>query len=460
MINIDDNVKELYYSDNSIKSVKVEVEGMPEPEIVLEESMVLKESILQNDSLEFVGCISSYFSVQIYFDAKYKYKGKRVKAYIEVDDTGYIPLFDGIINNAKKTGDNDIIKIEAYDYLYDLGNVDVTDWYNNHRPTTLNGLLYELADYVGLQLSDVYMPNGNIACYFSSSKEVSQLSALHLLKHICQINGGYGRINRDGLFEIMYLNENLVPKKYPSAKLLPLHNNDLYPNMPGQVRPVMKVDENLPFYMDLEYDEYNVQPIQRVVIRDNEEAMPVSYGTGKNKYIIQGNLFAYNQPSAVLMEMAKNIYLQTEGISFTPFEADNYGLPWIECGDNIWYVDAQESSNVRKKFIVFSRNLKGIQILNDSYSAYGDYMQNEFITDLGSRIESLKDSQNKDRMATNDGLNELKKRVARLEAIVNSFTDAIASRNYKEKPIAEALFDGNFTSVQDDILIKEGEDNE
>lgn len=440
MLKVSDEVKSAYNSDSCIKSLKVifpELNLTFNNEQIISESFKLKESVLEGDSLEFIGCISSYMSVQIH-NLEANVKNRRVEVYVTDNVTNTeIPLFVGVVDSATKKGYEGVKTIEAYDDLYHLGEIDVTDWYNEHPTTTVQRLLVELAELSGFEIDKgITMPNGMVTAFCGLYNQASQLSALILLKQICQINGGFGRINRYGKFDMLFLTDELAIKRFPATILFPFHDYNLYPNQPGTVEPTKRPDFTFPFYENVEFEEFNVKAIDKVVIRDYEDEKGVFYGTGNNKYIIQGNLFAFGQTQLDLQVIAGQIYKRTNGTSFTPFNSKNYGLPWVECGDNVYYKDIDGEEEIKRSFFVFSRTLSGIQYMKDTYTTKGQENQSEFITDLGSQIKNLTEQIKKEK--EKDEIEELRKRVARLEALVGSVRTVTGLP--VDSPISEALW--------------------
>lgn len=444
MLVVSDAVKSAYNNDSCLKTLRVifpELNLTFENEQIIGESFKLKESVLEGDSLEFIGCISSYMSVQI-FGLDANVKNKKVEVYVIDNITNTeLPLFKGIVDSAVKKGYEGVKTIEAYDVLYHLGEIDVTDWYNEHSQTTVQQLLVELAELSGFEVDKgITMPNGMIDAYCGLYNNVSQLSALLLLKQICQINGGFGRINRNGKFDMLFLTDELAIKRIPSTILFPFHDYNLYPNQPGTVEPKHKPDFTFPYYESVEFEEFNVKAIDKVVIRDYEDEEGVYYGTGDNKYIIQGNLFAFGQTKLALQNIAGQIFKRTNGNSFTPFKSKNYGLPWVECGDNVFYKDLEGEEEIRRSFFVFSRTLSGIQFMKDAYTTKGKENQSEFVTDLGSKLKNLTDQVQAKKDKEKNELEELKKRVARLEALLGSSRTVTGLPT--DRPVAETLDTG------------------
>ena len=115
-------------------------------------------------------------------------------------------------------------------------------------------------------------------------------------------------------------------------------------------------------------------------------------------------MFTLNKTDAELRGIAQKIYASVKNVEFVPFEAENSGYPFIEVGlDGVEYYaynfEASANSNNRdiytkKTFYVFNRTLKGIQDLKDTYGVDGDEYQKEFITDVSTQIEQLRQNIN------------------------------------------------------------------
>lgn len=164
--------------------------------------------------------------------------------------------------------------------------------------------------------------------------------------------------------------------------------------------------EYFSFYRGVDYEEFEVKVIDKVTVRQSEDDPGVTYGSGINNYIVQGNIFTYGLSKQELTAIAKNIYNSIGGFSYYPFQSENNGLPFIECGvDAVSYyvVDWEKTMGTKKArsgcsdivyeqrpFYVLNRELSGIQALKDSYSAKGEEYQSEFITDLQTQIDLLK----------------------------------------------------------------------
>lgn len=400
-MDVSEATKKAYKSDSVHKNLNI---YFPELDLsishpnIYAESMRLKESILEKNSIEFVGCIASMFSIQIYGISS-DLKGKKIEASISADDTDDIYIFHGVVDSAVKQSNKNYKKITAYDELYTKGNIDVSSWYNSLTfPVSLKNLRDSLFEYIGITQEEKELPNDSIL--ISKQYDPKSLQALSVIKAICQINGAFGIINRDGKFEYRILGK--ISNPYPSMYLFPSTN--LFPANPvvavaAAERMASEIQaENFSFYKKVNYEEYEVKPVDKLTIRQNENDAGVTYGAGTNNYIIQGNMFTYGLDNSTLKSVAANIYQNVQGFSYHPFTSDNNGLPFLECGkDAVSYtmVDYENSTNGnieynQQEFYILNRDLTGIQALRDSYGANGEEYQTEFVTDLQTQIDVVK----------------------------------------------------------------------
>lgn len=339
-------------------------EYIPDASIVMD-TMQLKESLSESDSIEFVGCISSQFQVQLNSLPTQcgDLKGKKIYVNIKSNDTEAIPLFHGYIDDVQMAANKNYKTITAYDELYVKGNRDIAYWYNSLTfPITLKQLRTSLFNYLGM----TEKPSVLIADNIEITKQYSPktLKALYVIKSICQINGVFGIINRQGLFEYRDL------AQYESTFV--------------------------PWYKGLEFQEYDVNPVDKITIRQSSNDEGVSFGSGENTYIIQNNFFTYNMAEGNVSYIAEQLLNKIGGVIYKPFKSDNDGYPWVEVGDMVGYyvydfVNSSSGSDVYvpMEFICLNRTMSGIKALKDSYSASGDEYQREFITDLQSVVDTI-----------------------------------------------------------------------
>lgn len=413
------NVKNAYHKDTVTKYVSLSF-----PEIgkevygkdIYTESLRLSEKLIDKQSMEFVGCIASMFKISVH-GLNYDIKGKKITVRIWTDGTEEEPvtLFNGIVDSAVSQSNKWNKEITAYDELYTRGNTEVAAWYKSLKfPITLKNLRDSLFAYIGLEQVATSLPNDGVT--IKKWYDPNTLQALAVIKAICQINGAFGIINREGKFEYRILGD-IKQTAYPSLTLFP--SNNLFPSDPdvaasAAARIADEINaEYFSFYRRVDYEEFEVKVIDKVTVRQSEDDQGVTYGSGTNNYIVQGNIFAYGLSKQELTAIAKNIYNSIGGFSYYPFQSENNGLPFIECGiDAVSYyvVDWEKTMNGQKNrsggldivyeqrpFYVLNRELSGIQALKDSYSAKGEEYQSEFVTDLQTQIDLIKKNQGADK---------------------------------------------------------------
>lgn len=363
---VSDAVKTAYKSNSVTKYITLNFPDLnktiPMSQIYYE-SMSLQEAVIDGADIEFVGCISSCFKIKVN-NVSDELKNQKIIATIYTTGTEDEPinLFTGYVDSAVKQSDKRIKEITAYDALYTKGNTDVAYWYNTQSfPMTVKDFRDSLFERIGITQVETDLANDEIIV--TKDYAPSSLNAISLIKAVCQLNGVCGIINRDGNFEYRKLTT-------------------------GETST-----ETLGFYKSVEYEDYTIKPVDKIMVRDTEDDEGVTYGDGENTYIVQGNIFITGKTDEQKLSIAENIYNNVSGISFCPFSTNNNGLPYIECGvDTLTYsvLDDDGTSFVDKSFIPMSRTLSGIQDLRDEYVAEGEEYQSEFITDIQLQIDSIK----------------------------------------------------------------------
>lgn len=375
-------------------------------ESVHSESMNLVESLLDKGSIEFVGCIASKFKIKVN-GLKEDVKGKKLTVDIRTDNTMDEPivLFNGIVDSAMKQSNKQVKEIVAYDELYTKGNTDVAAWYKSQNfPETIRDFRYSLFAFLGIEQVEIELPNDDIV--IQRQYDPNTLQALAVIKAICQINGAFGIMNREGKFEYRIMGEIYDDGTYPGIDLFP--GPDTFPGAGAANRAAMTSESDIKhtdfaFYRSVKYEEFEVKPVDKITVRQSEDDAGTTYGFGENNYIIQGNMFTYGLDKNTLETVAENVYNSVQGFSYYPYTADNNGLPFVECGLNVvtymmvdyeaTFSDDNKSGEIiyeERQFPVLKRSLSGIQALKDSYSADGEEYQREFVTDLQTQIDIIK----------------------------------------------------------------------
>ena len=398
---VSENTKTAFSNTSSHKSLKIyfpDLDYLVSKEQIYQETLSLEEALIEGSNIEFVGCISSEFNIQIN-GVLPNIKNQKIEVFISADNTEEIPLFKGFVKSAERQTNKNYKKIVAYDELYTKGNIDVAAWYNSLAfPISIKAFREILFEYIGLEQENTDLPNDLLI--INKEYAPTTLRAISLIKAVCQINGAFGIINRHGIFEYRILSRSLGKGTYPGLTLFP--GATTYPGISEMEEENGKTIEvkDIAYYKKVDYEEYSVKPVEKVTIRQSDSDIGVSFGDGANNYIVQGNFFTLNKNANELQKVAKNIHGAISGIEFVPFNAENSGYPFVEVGlDGVSYYayNFEASANARnrdiytkKTFYVFKRTLSGIQALKDIYSVQGEEYQREFITDVSTQVEQIK----------------------------------------------------------------------
>nr|DAQ39547.1 MAG TPA: hypothetical protein [Caudoviricetes sp.] len=419
MLKVWNKVKSAYFDESENKHLIV---TFPEINLTLtrsqirKETMEIKEAILDQESIEFVGCIASQFKLQI-SSIKKKLKGKKIEVSIYTDSTSDKPvkLFSGIVDSDERTGNKKSKEIKAYDMMYSLADTDVTTWFKTQvaylkmgKKLTVKKFRNELFAFIGLAQKKRTLANDSFSIKQlvnlvgtedeeeADEEEEEKIYALDLIKAICQINGVFGIINRNGEMDYRRLGvEDEDDGAYPGVDPDDKTNGLYLPFVPGiGVADIITDSTFYPSYKSVTYEDYDVHGITKVYVRQSEDTKAGYAGSEKKyKYIVQGNRFTLGTTKEEKREIATAILNKVQGVTYTPYTAECTGLPYLEVGDPVqFYVYDFEESDKQKKdvfvlksFYVLSRTLKGIQSLTDTLTAQGEEKQRRFVSDLGVR---------------------------------------------------------------------------
>lgn len=384
------------------------------------ESMELSESICSQSELRFGSCEASSikFKIANVFLPMFS-KWIDVRMYVDKNDKEKFPIGRYKVFSDTPTADRRWRDIVAYDVMYDILNSDVADWYNTVLPNddstvTLKQFMQSFIKHFGLEevIPKDGLANDNMTVRKTigivASSETSgggetksvigeALSGKDVITKICEINGCFGHIGRDGKFHYIYLPQD-IQGLYPANDLFPDHAPDylsqaetghLYPQDPKGIPIGAKGT-----YIDAKYDDYICRTINQIQIRQEENDIGVIYpekvnGT-PNTYIIQDNFLVYGMSTAELKEVAKNIFEKIKGVIYRPYEANIQGNPCFEVGDPIRLVTRYELI----ESYILERHLKGIQALRDTFSAKGVERYSKKVNSVHSSILQLKGKTN------------------------------------------------------------------
>lgn len=350
-----------------------------------QEQFELTESLCSESELTFGSCEAGMvkFTVSNIFSGL-KDKWMTIKMVLAGNTANPFQIGRYKVYSDTPTADRTKRDIVAYDSLYDVINADVAEWYNTLLPekdgtTTMKAFRDSFFKHFGIEQADIQLANDDMKV--EKTVEPEELSGATVLNCICEINGCFGHIGRDGRFHYIYLVQE-IQGLYPRNDLYPA--DDLYPREPKS----MRIGKNL--YISARYEDFLVKSIDKLQIRKEEDDIGVIVGSGTNAYVIQDNFLVYGKGSEELTGIANNIYGKIRGIIYRPFSADCKGNPCIEVGDAVRLPTRYEII----ESYVLKRTLKGIQALRDEYEATGEEYRSTQVNSVHKSIIQLKGKTN------------------------------------------------------------------
>lgn len=354
-------------------------------------SMKLEEILCSNENLTFGECNASRFEAKIanipdisdtiiyvyqiikYDENKIKYIVDRGKAYIVTQDGKKIAvgrranytlsLFYGRIDSAELQTDRTHRVITAYDELYFKGDINCADWYKQWFVDNPSGKLKAFRDdlmaFVGIQQEVATLINDTMSV--KETIDTKSLKFADIIKAICQINGVFGHIDRNGIFRYVDLT-NIV---------------DTY-----------DVSDNYRSN-DSKYESYTVKKIDKLQIRSEEEDIGAIVGTGDNPYIIQGNFLVYGKTASQLNIIATRIFNKIKIIEYRPIDASLiYSEPYITVGNGISLTTKRDGELVSS--IILNNSMNGVQLIRQQIVSEGNEYRDEVVDDVNAEIYQLK----------------------------------------------------------------------
>lgn len=355
------------------------------------ESIVLDEELCSTSKLKFGSCGTSKFTAEI-ANVFENFEGKLIEVTVTMDDevTKYGTFK---VVSDKPLADRIFRSLTAYDAMNDIINTNVLDWYNGLTfPITLKNFRDSFFNYLGITQETTSLINDNFSIPggFTAS---DSLMGNTIITSICEFNGVFGHINRDG--------------KFTYIDLTAAESFDCPPYENGSVT----------------YEDFVTSPITKVTMRGSASDVGTSVGVDGNEYIIQGNPLIYGtEGKPALTTAMTNLLNKIKTVVFRPFELrKTIGNPCVEIGDAIEIETKYETVNS----YVLRRTLTGIQALRDRYSALGSKVYPAEATSYQNEITRTKGKMHEFEV-TLDGFSS---RVAEVESDVEGL-DSDLRTNY------------------------------
>lgn len=380
---VDYKYKDLYDEDSVKKEVKITWDTGEIGNIDLHsENITLTESLCSDEELRFGACEASELKFRI-SNVFEPLKGKKLSFSSFFTGHADVPFQFGefTVESDTKSADRKYRDITAYDKMYDIINAEVSSWYNSLTfPLTLKAFRDSFCAYVGVEQEDISLINDDMTV--EKIIDPQELPGKTVIEAICEINGRFGHITRKGKFRYVLLKQ-MIEGLYPSDILYPA--DDLYPADPVGTTEVPRSN-----YISCQYEDFVVQHIDKLQIRQEENDIGAISGTGNNCYIIEDNFLVYGKSAEELQTIADNVLSVIGGVWYRPAQVEARGNPCLEVGDGILLYTSQETIYT----YILSRTLKGIQALRDSYTAEGEEYRTGQANGLMRSIIQLKGKTN------------------------------------------------------------------
>ena len=344
---------------------------------IVSESLELEESLCSDTNLKYGSCESDRFSIRVVND-EISFKDLWVDVYMFIkendgvlatnddkkfitDQSQHFKVVEGTngklgrfkVKSDKPTGDRVYRDLECYDAMQDLINVDVAAWYNGLTfPISLKNFRDSLFQYLDFRQVETTLINDSYS--IKGGYTTNSLSSRDVLASICEINGVFGHINRDGKFDYVSL---------PSSDTVTL---EWYHRGTGK------------------YEDYETESITKVISYTADGTVGCEVGVDGNTYTFENNLIVYgDEGSAAQITALTNLLNQIKDFTYRPFSVRTYGNPLMELGTNLVVNTHRQTVNS----FVMNRFLSGIQSMKDEYYAYGDKAYPEEINRIKTIIE-------------------------------------------------------------------------
>lgn len=329
---------------------------------IVSESLQIAEALSCDDDMVFGSCEGAELQITV-ADVNEDITNREFALTVEIG--GYeMALGLYTVKAFERQSDRRKRKITAYDRM-SWFNVDVAGWYNDLEfPMTIKTFRDSLCDYIGIQQTQTTLLFDSLE--ISKTIEPTQISGLDVLKAICEINGCFGHIDKTGQLVYVQLQQTGL---YPSETLYP--EETLYPSeYGGDGKPVEIVST---YKQPMVYEDYLVEGIDSLIIRQEENDVGASVGNGENVYTIEGNFLVYGKSAAELLEIAQSLLPYISGRVYRPASVDCNCMPWVEVGDALIIPTRDDIVET----FVMKRTITGCQNMRDKIESTGSQVRED-----------------------------------------------------------------------------------
>lgn len=388
---INSSLKEKYWDSSTDKQMVISVVGTNQK---IDNSMLeigtfsLEESLCSESELKFGACEANCVKFTARNTAG-NIIGKTISIEETIDGDSENPMPYGVFKVASDvpTADRTKRQITAYDAMYDIINTDVKAWYAGLSfPMTLRQFRNSFFAHLGIAQVETSLVNDSmtvnktiVATQTDDSSAVTEepaISGKTVVTAICEINGCFGNINREGKFEYVFLKE-IISALYPAEDLFPSDN--LFPSDAN-------TESMTGHYITFDYEDFQSKAITQLEIKTSEDNAGAIVGTAGNNYSITGNFLVSDKTGAELEKIANNLLPIMAQAAYTPIKSCTcVGNPCLELGEEIRFNTTRE---VVETYLL-QRTLTGVQSKRDSISAQGTQTHSAKVNSIRDTIESV-----------------------------------------------------------------------
>lgn len=388
---INSSLKEKYWDSATDKQMVISVVGTNQK---IDNSMLeigtfaLEESLCSESELKFGACEANCVKFTARNTAG-NIIGKTISIEETIDGDSQNPMPYGVFKVASDvpTADRTKRQITAYDAMYDIINTDVKSWYAGLSfPMTLKQFRNSFFAHLGIAQVETSLVNDSmtvnktiVATQTDDSSAVTEESAISgktVVTAICEINGCFGNINREGKFEYVFL-KAITSALYPAEDLFPADN--LFPSDAN-------TESMTGHYIAFDYEDFQSKAITQLEIKTSEDNAGAIVGTAGNNYSITGNFLVSDKTGAELEQIANNLLPIMAQAAYTPIKSCTcVGNPCLTLGEPIRFNTTREIVET----YLLQRTLTGVQSKRDSISAQGTQTHSAKVNSIRDTIESV-----------------------------------------------------------------------
>lgn len=432
---------------------------------IVSESLQITEALSCDDDMVFGSCEGAELQITV-ADVNEDITNREFALTVEIG--GYeMALGLYTVKAFERQSDRRKRKITAYDRM-SWFNVDVAGWYNDLEfPMTIKTFRDSLCDYIGIQQTQTTLLFDSLE--ISKTIEPTQISGLDVLKAICEINGCFGHIDKTGQLVYVQLQQTGL---YPSETLYP--EETLYPSeYGGDGRPIEIVST---YKQPMIYEDYLVEGIDSLIIRQEENDVGASVGNGENVYTIEGNFLVYGKSAAELLEIAQSLLPYISGRVYRPASVDCNCMPWVEVGDALIIPTRDDivETFVMKRTITGCQNMRdkiestGSQVREDQFSISKQIIQLEgkaaiitkSVEEVSVRVTDLKNYTEAQFKITADAITAEVTRAQEAEAQLSIRADQISASVTDLRNDTEAKFEITADQIEAEVTARKNSDSE